>query len=419
MRKQGFIQGVDWLTVLLYLTLVLIGWVNIYAADYHPDHPSIFDTERNYGKQFIWIISALVIAGIIMIIDSKFYTTFSTIIYGTLIILLVAVLIFGKEVAGSKSWFVIGSFQIQPSEFAKFATNLALAKFLSTLNVSLKQLKTQLIAFAIFLVPALLIVLQGDTGSALVFVAFVLVLFREGYSAQVLIYGFLFLVLSVSALLINKFMLLAAIFMIALLAFLNFRKNRSASYFISIAFIVAGSYVFLVDYGFNHILKPHQQERINVLFGKELDLHGAAYNVNQSKIAIGSGGFYGKGFLNGTQTKFDFVPEQSTDFIFCTIGEEHGFLGSFVVIALFVALLLRIIFIAERQRSDFTRIYAYGVALILFFHLTINIGMTIGLAPIIGIPFPFISYGGSSLWSFTILLFILVKLDADRLAVLR
>ena len=420
MRQQKSIfQNIDWVLVLIYLALMLIGWINIYAAVYNEEHQSILDISQNYGKQLIWITTSLAIAIILLVIDGKFFEAFSLPIYGLIMLTLLAVLLLGREVAGSKSWFEIGSFRLQPAEFAKFATTLALAKFLSTVNINMQDLRTKIIAGVIILVPASLILLQNDTGSALVFGSFIFVLYREGLSQNVLILGFFGVLLFVLALMISKFTILIVLGGLAVLAFLLLRKTWRNIITVAVILALASSVVFSVDYVFHEVLEPHQKQRINVLLGKETDLKGAGYNVNQSLIAIGSGGFAGKGFLNGTQTKFDFVPEQSTDFIFCTVGEEWGFLGSIVVIGLFTALLYRIIFVAERQKSHFTRIYAYGVASILFMHLMVNIGMAIGLLPVIGIPLPFLSYGGSSLWSFTILLFILVKLDSYRTFILR
>lgn len=420
MRKQRSIfQNIDWIIVGIYLALMLIGWVNIYAAVYNEEHSSILDISQNYGRQLIWIITSLIIATFILVIDGKFFEAFSYYIYILVLLILVGVLIFGREVAGSKSWFEVGAFRIQPAEFAKFATNLALAKFLSIININMKDLRTKIVAGVIILIPIGLILLQNDTGSALVFTSFIFVMYREGLSQNFLIIGFFAVLLFVLTLMISKLMILSVIGGIAAIAILLLRKTKRNIITVLVIFAVAASVVFSVDYFFQNVLEPHQKQRIDVLLGKETDLKGAGYNVNQSLIAIGSGGLFGKGFLNGTQTKFDFVPEQSTDFIFCTVGEEWGFVGSLVVIGLFTALLYRIIFVAERQKSHFTRIYAYGVASILFMHLMVNIGMTIGLLPVIGIPLPFLSYGGSSLWSFTILLFILVKLDSYRTFILR
>lgn len=401
------------------MALALIGWLNIYSAVYNEDHSSIFDLSQNYGKQLIWILTSIVIAIFILIIDSKFYEAFAIPGYVLSLLLLVAVLVFGKEVAGSKSWFEIGSFRLQPAEFTKMATALALARFLSAVNIEMREVRTKFIAGVIILIPMAMILLQNDTGSALVFCSFVFVLYREGLSQNVLIIGFVSALLFVLALMIDKFTIITVLFGFTLIALLLVRRTKRNIITLFFIFSIAAGAVFSVDFFFNEVLEPHQKQRINVLLGKETDLKGAGYNVNQSLIAIGSGGFFGKGYLNGTQTKFDFVPEQSTDFIFCTVGEEWGFFGAFVVIGLFTALIYRIIAVAERQKSNFTRIYAYGVASIIFMHLMVNIGMTIGLLPVIGIPLPFMSYGGSSLWAFTILLFVLVKLDSYRMFVLR
>lgn len=409
----------DWFTVVLYLILVLLGWLNIYAAVYNEDHKSILDVTQNYGKQLIWIITAMVLAIMVMITDGKFFETFSFIIYASILLLLISVLVAGTTVSGSKSWFEIGSFRLQPAEFAKFATCMALAKLLSTPGLNLRDNKTKMIAASLIIIPVGLILLQNDTGSALVYSSFIFVLYREGLSQNVLILGFLAAVLFVFALMVSKIVLISIIAIIALLFMITQRRNKKGLVIIFLFALVACALVFSVDYVYQEILQPHQKKRIDVLLGKETDLKGAGYNLNQSLIAIGSGGILGKGFLQGTQTKYDFVPEQSTDFIFCTVGEEWGFLGTSVVIILFVVLFMRILFIAERQKSNYTRIYAYGVASILFFHFMVNIGMTIGLAPVIGIPLPFFSYGGSSLWSFTILLFVLIKLDAYRMQILR
>jgi rod shape determining protein RodA len=420
MRKQRSIfQNIDWLIVAVYLLLMLIGWVNIYAAVYNEEHKSILDISQNYGRQIIWIGTSLVIAIFILVIDGKFFEAFAYPIYILLLLVLVSVLLVGTEVSGSKSWFEIGAFRLQPAEFAKFATNLALARYLSTVNINMKDLRTKFIAGVIILIPIAMILLQNDTGSALVFCSFIFVMYREGLSQNVLIIGFLAALLFVLSLMIEKSTILFVVGGIVALAIIFLRKTKRNIITMVVIFLAAGSVVFSVDYFFNKVLEPHQRQRINVLLGKETDLKGAGYNVNQSLIAIGSGGLAGKGFLNGTQTRFDFVPEQSTDFIFCTVGEEWGFVGSLVVIGLFLVLLYRVLFIAERQKSHFTRIYAYGVASIIFMHVMVNIGMTIGLLPVIGIPLPFLSYGGSSLWSFTILLFILVKLDSYRTFILR
>jgi len=419
LRQNKFWKNIDTPTVVMYLVLVIIGWLSIYSAVYDESHSSIFDLERNYGKQLIWILTAFFIGFMIIMIESKFYSVFSYGIYAVTLLLLVAVLFFGKYVNGSRSWFEIGSFRLQPAEFAKFATALVIAKYISTTNKKLKDLKTISASLGILLLPMALILLQGDVGSAVSYVAFVFVLYREGLTGYVLVFGVLLGIIFILALLFPPFYIYLGITLVAVLMYLYFRKKKNSLTIIIAATVMSISMVAGFDYTFNHILKTHHRDRLNNLVGKEVDLKGAGYNVNQSKIAIGSGGLTGKGYLNGTQTKYDFVPEQSTDFIFCTVGEEFGFAGSLVLIGLFTALLLRIIFLAERQRSAFSRIYAYGVASILFMHLTINIGMTIGLVPVIGIPLPFVSYGGSSLWSFTILLFILIKLDSNRQNIIR
>lgn len=431
-NRTGVYNNLDWLSVLLFFLLIIAGWLNIYAAVYNEEYQSIFDASQLYGKQLLWILTSAGIATVILIIDERFFSTFAYIIYGLVLLSLVLVMMVGSEVKGANSWFGIGGFGVQPSEFAKFATNLAIAKYLSTMNVKMSDLKTKIITFIILLLPAALILAQNDTGSALVYSAFILVMYREGLSGNVLLIGLGAALLFILALIargttttfffgIELDGTLFLIICIALLLGIIWFFNRKVKILIPILiglFILSAGFVKSVDYIFNEVLGDHQSKRINVMLGLESDPKGAGYNVNQSLIAIGSGGFAGKGFLEGTQTKYNFVPEQSTDFIFCTIGEEWGFLGSLVVIIMFVTLLLRIMFLTTRQRSDFARIYGYGVASILFFHFAINIGMTIGLAPVIGIPLPFFSYGGSSLWGFTVLLFIFLKLDSDRMKVL-
>jgi rod shape determining protein RodA len=432
--EHSLFYGIDKITILIYLLLILMGWLNIYAAVYNDEHQSIFDTSQKYGKQLIWIGSAIFIAVMILIIDAGFYTVFAYFFYGFLILACIAVPYLGREVKGSRSWFRFGDFGIQPAEFMKFATNLALAKFLSNVNIQvetssrrnrlsdlIRNYRNTLVAVAILGAPLLVIkLLQDETGLAIVFIAFIVVLYREGLSINFLIFGLLSILLFVLALIVNKWTLVIIIISIAIVIFFLFTK-RNIKNFIKV-FAVALSacvIVFITNYIYDHMEK-HQKTRIDVLLGRgTVDLKKEGYNVNQAKIAIGSGGFIGKGYLQGTQTKYNFVPEQDTDFIFCTVGEEWGFLGTSTVIILELFLIIRVIFMAERQRSAFSRIYGYGVASVLFFHVAINIGMTIGLMPVIGIPLPFFSYGGSSLWSFTILLFIFIKLDAKRLVILR
>lgn len=412
--RNSIFSGIDWLTILLYVLLMLFGWINIYSAVFDESHQSIFDMSQRYGKQMIWIVAAAIIGFLLLLIDGKIYEDFSFIIFVGVVLLLVAVLIGGKEIAGSKSWFQIGGIAIQPAEFAKFATALAMAKYLTQPNVNLQKFSPLLKGFIILGIPAVLILLQNDTGSALVFGAFALVLYREGMPGGILVLALGIATVFLATLIAGKWMVIYVLGGLAAVMIYFFRKQRRSIIVIILLFIASAGLSFGVDYVFDNILEKHQRTRINVLLGKEIDNRGAGYNVHQSKIAIGSGGFTGKGFLEGTQTKFNFVPEQSTDFIFCTVGEEWGFLGTSGLILLYMALFMRLVFIAERQRSDFSRIYGYGVVSVFLFHFAINIGMTIGLVPVIGIPLPFFSYGGSSLWSFTILLFIFLKLDSNR-----
>ena len=471
-RSNNLLANIDWVSILLYLLLVFIGWLNIYAAVYDENHSSIFDISQKYGKQLVWIGAALVLAFLVLLTDSKFFTTFSMVIYGIMIFLLIAVLFLGTETKGARSWFEIGDFRIQPAEFAKFATNLAIAYVMSRHNFKVMRFSSLLTIGLILALPAGLIILQNDTGSALVYSSFILVLFREGLHGSILLLCFVAAAIFIMALLYSPFTVLLVIIGGSLIAFYYYRHdirelfqiilfigcgfglfalikwifNLSISdyYMLLIVYVITSipaiypiykrkmknmipllliSWLCVgaapsVNYVFDH-LQSHQQDRINELLGIKVDPKGTGYNVTQSKIAIGSGGLLGKGFLQGTQTKLNFVPEQSTDFIFCTVGEEWGFMGSMIVVALLAAFILRIIKLAERQRSSFSRIYGYGVASILFFHVAVNIGMTIGMVPVIGIPLPFFSYGGSSLWSFTILIFIFLRLDANRLQVFR
>lgn len=416
-NQRGLFFNVDWFVILTYLILCIIGWFNIHAAVYDPSNPSIIDLDTNYGKQLIFIISAIIIGFVILLLDSKFFSTFSPIFYGVSILLLILVLIIGRNVGGNQAWIPIGSFRLQPSEFAKFSTCLLLAKYLSSGTIKVQDLRTQIISAVIILFPTALILLQPDAGSALTFTSLILVLYREGLSGYFLIIEGLSILLFVLTVLYNKYLVLGGVFLFAGLLIYFYRKNRKIITITGVGVLFSILFIFSVDFAYNQILKPHQRNRIDLILGKVNDPRGIGYNLNQSKIAIGSGGLWGKGYLQGTQTKYDFVPEQSTDFIFCTVGEEWGFAGCFVVIGLYLFLLLRIVNIAERQRSSFARIYGYGVASILFFHVFINIGMTIGIIPVIGIPLPFLSYGGSSLWSFTILLFILLKFDSNRMGI--
>ena len=467
-RNVNIWVRLDKATILVFLLLVIIGWFNIYAAVYNEEHSRIIDLSQRYGKQFIWIMATLVIAVFVVVIDSRFYFFFSYFIYGGLILLLILVLIIGRDINGARSWFEFGPLSLQPSEFTKCGTALALAAYLNSRRHDLKRFSIFSVASGIILLPALLITIQPDLGSAVVYFALFIVLFREGMSSYIFVSVLIMLILFFFTLLFNNLYLtiglIAAAFILAWFATRKWKLclegmgifilistivylfnsliikslsdehilfisvilsgigyafyfyNKKAVSLLIIFIFLTGSLIFVntVDFAYNRLLKPHQKERVEILLGIKSDLHGTGYNVNQSIISIGSGGFSGKGYLKGTQTKFKFVPAQSTDFIFCTVGEEWGFIGSFVIIGLYVFLLLRLIVLAERQRSVFSRIYGYGVLSILFIHFFINVGMTIGIVPVIGIPLPFLSYGGSSLWGFTILLFVFLRLDASR-----
>lgn len=415
LQKKNFFGRIDWLTITIWLALCLIGWFNIHAAVYDPENPGLFNLATNYGKQSIYIFTALIIGICILIIDSRFFISSAPIIYFLVILLLIAVLVIGRNVGGNQAWIPLGSFRLQPSEFGKLATCLLLAYYLSNQINKTPNLKTLMIGASIVLFPVALVMLQPDTGSALAFFALAFVFYREGYlSTGFLIFSGLAILLFVLALLFNQWVLIGML--IAIFGFLAFITRKRRKHTINMLVLLLGTsiYVLSVDFAYEKLLQSHQRNRIDVILGKMDDPRGQGYNLNQSMIAIGSGQLLGKGYLQGTQTKYNFVPEQSTDFIFCTIGEEWGFLGSVILVALYITLLVRLINIAERQRTAFARIYAYGVASILFFHFFINIGMTIGIVPVIGIPLPFISYGGSSLWSFTILLFILLRFDSAR-----
>ena len=458
----------DWLTILLYLLLVGFGWMNIYAVNFFESTGSFFSLSNRYTMQLMWIMVSVVLAIFIFLIDSRFYSFIAYPTYGLAILILLAVLVIGKEVNSSKSWIVIGPVNLQPAEFAKVAVILALAKFLSGFNVKPSKLKNIFISFAIIIGPPILIMLQPDFGSTLVYISLIFVLYREGLPGWVLLILAFTATLFIFSLLFDELIIYISLTIVAFIAYAIYYKKPGQGllgagifivigttgyllarfdilplsnflvYFIALALstgiylVIAISkkirgifpfvvllfafigFVYSFDYVFNNILQKHQRDRVEVMLGLKSDPWGYEYNVNQSKIAIGSGGFSGKGFLQGTQTKLKYVPEQSTDFIFCTVGEEWGFLGSVGLIILFAGLLLRLIIIAERQRSRFSRIYGYGVVSIIFFHFAVNIAMTIALFPVIGIPLPFLSYGGSSLMAFTIMIFILLRLDSTR-----
>jgi len=414
-NQRSFFFNVDWLTVLIYLCLCTIGWFNIHAAVFDETHSSLVDLDTNYGKQFIFILTALVLGIVILLLDSRFFNGLAPVFYGGTVVLLLVVLVVGRNVGGNQAWIPLGSFRLQPSEFAKFSTCLLLARYLSGVNIRITEVKSFFTAAGIIILPMMLIMLQPDTGSTLVFFSFIFVLYREGLSPWFLIVAGLLIALFVLSLLFNQLYLIGILVALTIAAVFLFRLRRESIIGLAAGLVLSIAFIFSVNFLYHNVLQSHQKSRIDELLGISSDLRGAGYNVNQSKIAIGSGKLWGKGYLQGTQTKYSFVPAQSTDFIFCTIGEEWGFAGSVAVIGLYMFLLMRIIIMAERQRSPFSRIYGYGVASIIFFHVIINVGMTIGLVPVIGIPLPFISYGGSSLWSFTILLFILIKLDSNRL----
>ncbi len=415
-QNNSFLGRIDWITVALWLALCSIGLFNIHAAVFNPEFPGLFNMETNYGKQSIYIFTALILGFSILIIDQRFFISTAPFIYIVVILLLVAVLVVGRNVGGNQAWIPLGSFRLQPSEFGKLATCLLLAVYLNTQSNKTPNMQSLLVGASIVLFPVFLVMLQPDTGSAMAFFSLIFVFYREGYvSTNFMILGGLAIVLFVLALLVpNEWILIGVLALIFGLAIYINRQKRKHIINFSVLLLVSTVYVLSVDFVYDNVLQSHQRNRIDIILGKMDDPRGQGYNLNQSKIAIGSGQLFGKGYLQGTQTKYNFVPEQSTDFIFCTVGEEWGFVGSVTLISIYIFLLLRIIHIAERQRTTFARVYAYGVASILFFHFFINIGMTIGIVPVIGIPLPFISYGGSSLWSFTILLFLLLRFDSAR-----
>lgn len=416
MRESDIhINRVDWIAVSIYFALVIIGWFNIYAAVYDSQvEKSIFDFSINSGKQLVWIGTAIALITIIMVADYRFFENLSLIIYGVFMLILIVTPFLGKEVNGQTLSIGFGDFRIQPGEFAKFATALALAKVMERPTFDLSKKNYQFIAFGVLFIPIALILLQPDTGTAMVYFSFLLMFYREGLPQWYFGLGLGMVTITLLALGIdnNLYLALAIVLLTAALIFLGKRTWQRILAF-SLIGIGLIAYTYSIDFVVSK-LPPHQQNRIMVLFNPDIDPLGAGWNVTQSKIAIGSGGLLGKGYLEGTQTKFDFVPEQHTDFIFCTLGEEFGWVGSLVVIGLFVGLLYRLVIMAERQKTRFSRIYGYGVISILLFHFMINIAMTIGLFPVVGIPLPFFSYGGSSLWSFTVLLFIFIKFDSSR-----
>lgn len=408
--------GFDWISISIYLLLTLFGWANIYSASLGSSDGSYFDLGQPYGKQALFIGLSVFLIIIILSIEAKFYQRFSSVIYIVSILSLLGLFIFGKTISGATSWYSFGSFSIQPSEFAKFATALALAKYLSDIQTNIRRLSHQVKAFIIIALPALIIIPQPDPGSAIVYAAFFFPLYREGLSGFYLVTGLSAVAVFISTLLVGPIWVAAAVLLIGLFIFFRKRKKRPGRLLISLFLLISIGLSFSVNYIFENVFEQRHRDRFNIVLGKEVDSRGIGYNTNQSEIAIGSGGWLGKGWTEGTQTKGHFVPEQHTDYIFSTVGEEWGFLGSTLVVILFVALLIRLLQLAERQRDQFHRIYGYSVIGILFIHFLVNIGMVIGIFPTVGIPLPFFSYGGSGLWGFTILLFIFIKLDSDRLS---
>jgi rod shape determining protein RodA len=415
MKNQSVTNNLDWISVVIYFILLIMGWLNIYSSSLSTvdQETSIFDFSQIYGKQFLFIVLTIPLIFVILSVDGKFYEKFSSVFYIIGLLSLAGLFVFGKTVKGQANWYSFGAFGLQPSEFVKAATALALAKYLSDVQVNLKDFNRQLQVLGILALPILLIVAH-DPGSALIYSVFILVLYREGLPSWYVWTGFIALILFILALIIKPLVLIGIA--LAVIIFVYFRSRLINRNWVlsSIIFVMIGGFVFSVDYVFKNVFKQHHRDRFNILLGKEVDMKGIGYNTNQSEIAIGSGGWFGKGYLEGTQTKGGFVPEQHTDYIFTTVGEEWGFLGSLIVISLFVILIIRIIYLSERQKTKFSRVYGYCVAGILFIHFFVNIAMVVGIFPTIGVPLPFFSYGGSGLWGFTILLFIFLKMDANK-----
>lgn len=413
MKNQSVSSNIDWIIVSIYCAMVIMGWLNIYSSSLADNENSFYDMSQFYGKQLFAIGLSIPLILMVLSVDSKFYERFSVFIFAIALVGIAGLFLFGKEINGQRNWYRFGSFGIQPSEFAKFATSLVLAKYLSDVQINLKNLNHQIIALLIIFLPVVLIV-PHDPGSALIYFVFFFVLFREGLPSWYLWVGFIAIILFVLSLVIQPIYII--VLAILIIGFIHYKsriidRNLLVS---GIVLLLITGFTFSTSYVFDNVLKQHHRDRFNILLGKQVDMKGVGYNVNQSKIAIGSGGFFGKGYLEGTQTKGGFVPEQHSDYIFTTVGEEWGFLGSIIVIGLYLALLFRIIYLAERQKTKFSRIYGYSVAAIFFIHFFVNIAMVLGIFPTIGVPLPFLSYGGSSLWGFSILLFIFLKLDANK-----
>ena len=418
-NKQHTLKSIDKPILILYLMLIIIGWFNIYSVEYAETQKHFLDLGTSYGKQFVFIVSSLLIASAVLIMDVRFYTGFAWIIYALTILLLIGVLFAGVEINATKAWFRFGGLAFQPSEIAKYGTALALASFIGKQKTKNTSVNDRIKVFAIIILPAMLVLMQKDVGTSLVFASFTLVLFREGYiGGLVLFFAGLGVGLFVLTLVVNEFVIIGIIAAVITILAVFLRKKSGAIAQLTGLFVILALYVYSVDYAMDNVLQPHHRARIEVLLHEGVDLQGAGYNLHQSKIAIGSGGLTGKGYMQGTQTQLNFVPEQTTDFIFCTIGEEWGFTGSVFIIILFLALLLRLIQLAEKQKSTFSRAFGYATASIIFFHFAINIGMTVGLVPVIGIPLPMISYGGSSLLGVTLLLFTFLRFDTRRLDML-
>ncbi|BCY27494.1 rod shape-determining protein RodA [Flavobacterium okayamense] len=414
MLNQSVKKGIDWLTLFLYFTLVIMGWFTIYSASLPLEETSVLDLSQIYGRQMLFIFLSIPLIFILLFLDAKIFERLSFVFYGIGILLLMGLFVFGVTKKGQTNWYQFGGFGFQPSEFVKTATALLLAKYLSFSQINLKIFKHQLLAFAIIGLPILLILMQPDAGSAMIFLSLIFVLNREGLPTWYIIAGISAIVLFILSLIFNPLYIGIGFFVIALVHYFNNKKiSRNPFLYLFVSLLVFG-FVFSVSYVYNNILEPHQKDRIDVLLGDNVDLKNEGYNLNQSMIAIGSGGWTGKGYLEGTQTKGGFVPEQHTDYIFTTVGEEWGFVGSTLVILLFASLFLRILYLAENQKTKFSRVYGYCVATYLFTHFFVNIAMLVKLFPTIGVPLPFFSYGGSSLWAFTIMLFIFIKLDANK-----
>ncbi|MES2410655.1 MAG: rod shape-determining protein RodA [Bacteroidota bacterium] len=415
MKNQSVTNNLDWISIVIYIVLVIMGWLNIYSSSLSSieQETSIFDFTQIYGKQFMFITLTIPLVFVVLSVDGKFYEKFSSVIYVVGLLSLAGLFVFGKTVKGQANWYSFGAFGLQPSEFVKAATALALAKYLSDVQVNLKDLNRQIQVLGILFLPILLIA-PHDPGSALIYSVFILVLYREGLPSWYVWTGFIALILFVLALMVKPLVLTGIALAVILFIYYRSRIINRNWILSAMIFVTIGGFVYSVDYVFENVFKQHHRDRFNILLGKEVDMKGIGYNTNQSEIALGSGGWFGKGYLEGTQTKGGFVPEQHTDYIFTTVGEEWGFLGCIFVILLFLCLIMRIIYLAERQKTKFSRVYGYCVAGILFIHFFVNIAMVAGIFPTIGVPLPFFSYGGSGLWGFTILLFIFLKMDANK-----